>query len=85
MFAWLTVCGAGAQVNIYPYLCDPPQDGKASIVCLCSHFRLLQTCELLNNGGSLETINAVLGCPLGMFDMGDDVKKVRGGKATRRC
>lgn len=45
------------------------------MLCLCSHFRLFQIGEQINHGGSLESINAVLGCPVGMFAMDDELKK----------
>jgi len=65
-------------VNVYPYLSSPvTATGEAvdrlAIVCMFAHFRLLQTCERAGHDGSLEYIDAVLGCALGLFDTTPDV------------
>ena len=63
-------------MDVYPFLSgvvpaaggEPPN--RAAIVCLFAHFRLLQTCERASHEGSLDSIDAVLGCPVGLFEVG---------------
>ena len=63
-------------MDVYPFLSgvvpaaggEPPN--RAAIVCLFAHFRLLQTCERASHEGSLDSIDAVLGCPGGLFEVG---------------
>ena len=63
-------------MDIYPFLAGPTMRpsgevvDRASIVCLFTHFRLLQTCERAGHEDSLESIDAVLGCPIGLFEVG---------------
>ncbi|KAL1918024.1 uncharacterized protein VTP21DRAFT_3290 [Calcarisporiella thermophila] len=57
-------------VKLYPLLC-----GKLGILpthpelilCLCSMFKLLQACEKALNAGSLDEIDALLGCGILMY------------------
>ena len=62
-------------VNLYPFLCAPlvSSDVHASsrrdwIICMCSMFKLIQACEKANNNGQLESIDALLGCGLLMYE-----------------
>ena len=62
-------------VNLYPFLCAPlvSSDVHASsrrdwIVCMCSMFKLIQACEKANSKGQLESIDALLGSGLLMYD-----------------
>jgi hypothetical protein len=63
-------------VDLYPFLSGPAltATGEAidrlAVQCLFSHFRLLQTCERAAHADSLESIDAVLGCPVGLFTVG---------------
>jgi len=70
---WCSSQDSNIWVNVYPYLSSPVTSAgeavdRLAIVCMFAHFRLLQTCERAGHDGSLEYIDAVLGCALGLFD-----------------
>jgi Fanconi anemia group D2 protein len=52
------------MVNIYPACVQDVQ----SILPICSLFNLLQCCVKNANNGSLEEIDALLGCGICMFE-----------------
>eukprot|EP00794_Sanderia_malayensis_P010920 gene10920-12080_t len=71
----------GIAVNIFPLLLEGQDNNKqgpssstsqtnvSRLLKLSSLFRLLATCERMQQQGSLEGIDALLGCPLVMFKM----------------
>ncbi|XP_065829694.1 Fanconi anemia group D2 protein-like isoform X2 [Oscarella lobularis] len=58
--------GEGVAVKIVPLLLDEKHkcSSAAKIIRLAPHFRLLRVCEQLQHEGSLDGIDALLGCPM---------------------
>ena len=56
-------------LNVLPLAASTIAAEKNSLVVLCSMFRLLATTTRVLNDGSVEDIDAVLGCPLYMFEV----------------
>lgn len=57
-------------INIYPFTeADAPL--KDCLSLLPSQWKLAQICERMTNNGSLSGLDALLGCPLIMFDQND--------------
>jgi hypothetical protein len=47
---------------------DSDEAPGSNLSCLCSLFNLLQICTKNNNSGSLDEIDALLGCGIIMFE-----------------
>uniref|UniRef100_A0A8C4HM63 FA complementation group D2 n=1 Tax=Dicentrarchus labrax TaxID=13489 RepID=A0A8C4HM63_DICLA len=63
----------GIAINLLPLLANDIQnkgEQRVSPLCLSPFFRLLRLCEEKQHQGDLEEIDALLGCPLILTDMG---------------
>ena len=69
-------------LNVLPLAASTIAAEKDSLVVLCSMFRLLATTTRVLNDGSVEEIDAVLGCPLYMFDVPTARTKTEGNLAV---
>jgi hypothetical protein len=67
---WMNLDGLDAtiMIQIFPRLQSPNNQTKESLLCLPAQFKLLQICERRINSDSLTTMDAVVGCPILMFD-----------------
>ena len=65
-------CDATIAVNILPLLraADEPASHRHALCTLSATFQLLRVCEaaISTDGNALEAVDAVLGCPLYLFD-----------------
>ncbi|KAI9475361.1 Fanconi anemia protein FancD2 nuclease-domain-containing protein [Zychaea mexicana] len=78
---WMNLDGQDAAIAIdfYSFICDNDErKKKRSVLTLCALFNLLQSSEKLGNNGSLDGIDALVGCGLVLFnhtDFDDDMVK----------
>ncbi|RUS27087.1 hypothetical protein BC938DRAFT_483733, partial [Jimgerdemannia flammicorona] len=75
MQTWMNLDGvdSGVTVKVYPCLCAPVLSPDAIqqrdlILSLCSLFKLMQACEKAANNGSLDGIDALLGCGVCLYE-----------------
>ncbi|KAI9304749.1 Fanconi anaemia protein FANCD2 [Cunninghamella echinulata] len=63
---------AEVALKIYPLLQNSKEKKqRENAIVLCSIFNLLQSCEKAFNNGSLEGVDALLGCGIILFDLND--------------
>ena len=64
---------AAIAIDFYSFICKTDERNKKKfLLTLCALFNLLQSSEKLSNNGSLEGIDALVGCGLVLFDGTDD-------------
>ncbi|KAG2226033.1 hypothetical protein INT45_002499 [Circinella minor] len=76
---WMNLDGQQASIAIdfYSFICKTDERNKKKfLLTLCALFNLLQSSEKLSNSGSLEGIDALIGCGLVLFDGTDDFEEL---------